>query len=171
MKEGQEGDRLVAEVILASGGQIVGRVRLQKVFYLLDRLGLRSGFAYEYHHYGPYSADLAEAAEDSTAFGLITERFERRVYDGVPYSVFEQPNVTLGAHVGGLDRKQAARALSRMQVETATVLELAATIDWLKNAEEVIDWLKELVRRKGGKAVHDRVERAKALLKDLGLDG
>ena len=93
MKEGQEGDRLVAEVILAAGGRIVGRVRLQKVFCLLDRLGLRSGFAYEYHHFGPYSAELAEAAEDSTAFGLITERFERRVYDGVPYSVFEQPNV------------------------------------------------------------------------------
>ena len=39
-------------------------------------------------------------------------------------------------------------ALSRMQGETATVLELAATIDWLKTAEQVIDWPQELVRRK-----------------------
>ena len=157
-------------MVLAAGGRVVGRLRLQKVFYLLDRLGLESGFNYEYHYYGPYSANLAEAIEDATAFGLVNERIERRAYDGVPYSVFEQPTAPLGSQLGGLDQRHATHALVRVQRETATVLELAATIDWLKRVERVADWRKELVRRKGGKAAPDRVERATRLLSDLELD-
>ena len=165
----QERDQLVAEVVAAAGGQIVGRVRLQKVFYLLDRLGLDSSFEYEYHHYGPYSAELAEAVEDATAFGQVSERIERRSYDGVPYSIFEQPRATLGSQLGALERSRAVTALKRMETESATVLELAATIDWLKGNEGIDNWYPELIRRKGAKAEGSRVERAKRLLRDLGL--
>jgi uncharacterized protein YwgA len=169
MSDAQNGDRLVAEVVAVGGGRIVGRVRLQKLFYLLDRMGLESGFRYEYHHYGPYSAELAASVEDATVFGLISERLERRAYDGVPYSIFERPSVSVGPRLGSLERPQAGRALARMQEETATVLELAATIDWLRVVEQIPDWQRELVRRKRGKAQPDRVERADALLGDLRL--
>jgi uncharacterized protein YwgA len=171
MRGTQEGDRLVAEIISAAGGRVVGRVRLQKIFYLLDRLGLGSGLDYDYHHYGPYSAELAEAVEDATAFGMVDERIERRSYDGVPYSIFQQPRVTPGPQIGQLECSKAVRALRRMQAETATVLELAATIDWLKNQERVDNWEHELVRRKGAKAEQGRVQQAQQLLRALDLDG
>jgi uncharacterized protein YwgA len=170
MRGTQEGDRLVAEVVAAAGGQIVGRVRLQKIFYLLDRIGLGSGFDYEYHHYGPYSSELAEAVEDATAFGHIGERICRRSYDGVPYSIFENPRVRSESHLGALDQSYAANALKRMQAEPATVLELAATIDWLASQEQISDWRSELVRRKGAKAERSRVERAERLLHDLNME-
>ena len=169
MRGTEEGDRLVAEVVAVAGGQIVGRVRLQKIFYLLDRLGLGSGFDYEYHHYGPYSAELADAVEDATAFGRIEERTGRRSYDGVPYSIFEQPRVTPGPLLGALSHADAVRALRRMQAEPATVLELAATIDWLRTQEQIHEWRLELARRKGAKAEHGRVERAERLLHELNL--
>jgi uncharacterized protein len=167
--ERKEDDRLVAEVIRAAGGRIVGRVRLQKMLYLLDRLGLESGFAYEYHHYGPYSSDLAEAVEDAIAFGLIRERHERRASDGVPYSIFELTTADLDASPGALDLDNTRVALGRMQAEPATILELAATIDWLKTRECVDDWQRELGRRKAAKAEPGRVARAQALLSQLGL--
>jgi uncharacterized protein len=170
MRDAQEGDRLVAEVIATAGGQIVGRVRLQKIFYLLDRMGLESGFDYEYHHYGPYSSELAEAVEDATAFGQIDERIGRRAYDGVSYSIFENPRVKSETYLGALDRDYAAKVLNRMQAEPATVLELAATIDWLRSQEQVSNWRWELVRRKGAKAERSRVERAERLLRDLDMD-
>ncbi len=147
-----------------------GRVRLQKMFYLLDRIGLESGLDYEYHHYGPYSAGLAEEIKDAVAFGFIHETPARRVSDGVPYSIFERSTAEPGPSLGVLDRRAGERALARMQGESATVLELAATIDWLRTREEVPDWRHELLRRKGAKAETDRVERALGLLRDLGID-
>jgi uncharacterized protein YwgA len=74
MRESQEDPgRLVAEVVRASGGSVYGRVRMQKMFYLLDRMGLGSGLQYEYHHYGPYSAELTEEIKDAVAFGFFDE--------------------------------------------------------------------------------------------------
>ncbi len=147
-----------------------GRVRLQKMFYLLDRVGLASGFEYEYHHYGPYSAELVEEIKDAVAFELIHEKPARRVSDGVPYSIFERATLKLGPSLGVMDLRAGERALARMQGESATVLELAATIDWLRTREGVADWRHELVRRKGAKAEPGRVERALRLLRDLGID-
>ncbi len=166
----REGDQLVAQVVSSAGGQIVGRVRLQKLFYILDQLGLNSDFSYEYHHYGPYSSDLAEAVEDAAAFGLVSERIERRMSDGVPYSIFESPVISTQGPLGGLERGAASSAIARMRAEPTIILELAATIDWLRAVERVADWEEELVRRKGAKAERDRMERAVALLRDLGLD-
>ena len=162
----EEAGRLVAQVVSASGGSVYGRVRLQKMFYLLDRIGLGSELDYEYHYYGPYSAELTEQIKDAVAVGFIEETPARRASDGVPYSVFGRPTVELGESLGALDRRTSERALVRMQGESATVLELAATIDWLQTREEVPDWQRELFRRKGAKAESGRVDRALGLLRD-----
>jgi hypothetical protein len=50
-----------------------------------------------------------------------------------------------------------------------TVLELAATIDWLARAEEYADWRSDLIKRKGTKARQGRLERAVELLQNIGL--
>src|SRR6266568_1976340 len=124
MRGGYEGEKLIAEVTHAASGRIVGRVRLQKMFYLLDKLGLESGFDYEYHYYGPYSAALSDAVDDAKAFGLIKENTHHRASDGVRYSVFEEPNVALLDSIGSLQRGDVRQFLERMQRETASVLEL-----------------------------------------------
>ena len=84
-----EREEIVAVLLRAAGGQLVGRVRLQKVAYLLDRLGLNSGFQYNYGNYGPFSHDLDNAVADAEAFGLVEETFHRRQIDGARYSIFE----------------------------------------------------------------------------------
>lgn len=64
--------------IVDQQGEVHGRVRLQKLGYLLQQ----SGFApiratrFAYHHYGPYSEQLAGALDQAVASGLIEE--ERR---------------------------------------------------------------------------------------------
>ena len=42
-----EREEIVAAVVAAAGGQLIGRVRLQKAVYLLERLGLNSGFEFD----------------------------------------------------------------------------------------------------------------------------
>jgi hypothetical protein len=71
----------------AAGGQVVGKVRLQKLVYLLDRLGVPTGFSFSYHHYGPFSEELAEAVEDDVVFSRV-EAEQRRRADGVPFVVY-----------------------------------------------------------------------------------
>jgi uncharacterized protein len=168
-----EGEKIVAGVIAVAGGELVGRVRLQKIIYLLDRLGLESGFEYDYHHYGPYSEELAVAVDDAKAEGFVKEEVRRRERDGMPYSIFTaNAEVELDSpSLGSLDLDVVIGALGRMSRRSATVLELAATIDWLVSFEGVSDWRTELHRRKGAKASRGRVEDAIGLLQELGLFG
>ena len=77
----------VAEVIDAAGGQVVGRTRLQKIFYLLEVAGYGSGFRFGYKHYGPYSEDLSTAIQLGTLTGMVGEKQEMS-QAGRQYSIF-----------------------------------------------------------------------------------
>jgi uncharacterized protein YwgA len=158
-------ERIVASVIAASNNEIVGRTRIQKTFYLLDQLGLNSGFSFEYHHYGPYSAELFEAIEDAKVFVGVKENPRHRSRDGVPYSVFSLESLD---DVFELPSSLQS-AIQKMNQHTATVLELAATIHWLAKTEKIPDWKQELVVRKERKTEGGRMETAEQLLSELGI--
>lgn len=73
-------------------GELRGRVRLQKLGYLLQQ----SGFAplarteFSYHHYGPYSDQLAGTLEKAVVSDLIREVEQRS--DGGHRHYIYQPN-------------------------------------------------------------------------------
>jgi len=166
-----EPENVVVAVIAVAGGTLIGRVRLQKVFYLLDQLGLNSGFEYEYHHYGPYSEDLSSAVEDAQAFDVLDEEVKRRASDGMRYSVYTSkstPRIS-GSLFGSLGVSKATRYTQMLKDEDATVLELAATIHWLRHREKVANWKAELEKRKGIKTKNGRTERASRILQQLGI--
>ena len=160
----------IPSLVMAAGGEVVGKIRLQKIVYLLDEMGLNSGFSYQYFHYGPYSADLAERVEDDVVFGQLQANQRRRVSDGVPYVAY---SATKAGDGDGLETHMPITrlqvALDEMQRQSATILELAATIHWLAAVEYVPDWKAELVRRKGAKARDGRDRKAFELLRTLGL--
>lgn len=166
-----EREEIVAALLRAAGGRMVGRVRFQKVAFLLDKLGLNSGFEYNYGNYGPFSHDLDNAVADAEAFGLVEETFDRRPIDGARYSIFE---LTADAsrspsNTGQLDVTVLERHLQTFVEADVTVLELAATANWLVEEEKVTDWRDELRLRKGLKAKGGRLDRAEALLREVGL--
>ncbi len=166
-----EREDIVAAIVSAAGGRLVSRVRLQKTAYLLDQLGLNSGFDYEYHHYGPYSRDLDNAVLDAWAFDLVDESFGRRESDGARYSIFSlKPDANVKDEaLGELGRARAAALIQKFANTNVTVLELAATIDWLWRQEKCRDWRAEVTKRKGAKVQGGRLERAVELLKEIGL--
>ncbi|HEX4532736.1 MAG TPA: hypothetical protein VH000_00780 [Rhizomicrobium sp.] len=161
----------ISLLLRAAGGKIVGKVRLQKYVYLLNQLGLDGDLSFEYHHYGPYSEELADELEDSIAFNRIRSSNERRVSDGVRYSVFYAPEQSDDASesLGHIPLRRAEDYLSKMNAHSSTVLELAATIHWLACVEIIQDWYPELLRRKGVKAASGRTEEAVGLLRELQL--
>jgi uncharacterized protein YwgA len=164
-----EREDIVAAVVAAAGGKVTGRVRLQKTVYLLDRLGLNSGFEYDYHHYGPYSRDLDCATLDAKAFDLVVERFDHRQSDGAMYSIFEVKTAPKDEAYGELGRDRATELARKFAQTNVTVLELAATVDWLWWQERYADWRSEITKRKAVKVQGGRLERALALLNEIGL--
>lgn len=150
-------DRLspVAQVIEDAGGEIVGRTKLQKTVYLLTLAGFETRFRFGYKHYGPFSEQLADAADLAAAFNLISERQQSATWGGT-YSVFSAPASEPSAQPS---RIQLTREAARSD---AVLLELAATAAYLAQEGKPQPWA-ETARRKPDKAAEGRLERAKEL--------
>jgi uncharacterized protein YwgA len=159
---------LVAGAVALSGGELVGRIRLQKVIYLLDQLGMNSGAPFEYHHYGPYSEAISDALSDAKFWGNIKEAVNFRRADGAPYSSFKTDSPAPSV-LGELSADDAKRFLAKFVGCTSTVLELAATVHWLAFVEKSPNWRAEIEVRKAGKTNHGRLDKALDLLRDIGL--
>lgn len=145
---------LVATIVREAGGQLVGRTRLQKVTYLRQLAGFGSEFPFEYHHYGPYSEELATATTIAGALDLVSEE-ERRTDWGGWYSIY---TVAPAPSVEEDRRSRFVRAAAEIG---SVELELAATAAFLFAEEKVSDAWTETARRKPEKAGNGRLERAK----------
>jgi len=130
---------------------------------------VNSGFSFEYHHYGPYSEDLADAIEDDIIFGDVEKEQRRRVSDGVAYIVYRSSSKKKEQRSSTFSQPNVQSAIQEMNRQSMTVLELAATIHWLAFKEKVSNWRKELSRRKGVKTGDGREELAIELLRQLKL--
>ena len=162
---------VVVNLIALSGGRLVGRTRFQKVAYLLDGCGAHLDLPFTYYHYGPYSFDLADGWEDAEIQGRINIREEIGRY-GVPYSIFELlKSHEEPADLANMSARVAEHKLQKMSAASDIVLELAATIVFLRREENYEDRasIEELKARKSRKATDPFVSKAIALLRELGL--
>jgi uncharacterized protein YwgA len=164
-------EHILLDLLAASEGKIIGRVRFQKVFYLLEKKGLGSGLVFSYHHYGPYCSELANALDLQVFFGndILEEQIPR--HDGLgSYSSIqlaakrEKPD-----SVGNLKFDDARKCISSINKYSSVVAELAATVHWLVHEERVSDWEKELKARKPGKSTEKNIQQAKQLLDEINL--
>lgn len=163
---------LLLQIFQAGDGDIVGRIRLQKIAYLLQQKGGGSDLFFTYHHYGPYSRDLADALDWAVIREDIEEK-ERKTGYGSTYSAFhwkkdvQEPAVVVGV----LPMSEAKSYVAKLKKQPSVILELAATIHWLRFKEQVNDWREQLRIRKQLKATDANIARAESLLDDLGLVG
>ncbi|MCB9948202.1 MAG: hypothetical protein H6842_10285 [Rhodospirillaceae bacterium] len=162
---------LLAELFFAGDGEIVGRIRLQKIAYLLQQKAGRRDLFFTYHHYGPYSRELAEALDRAVILEEIDEKSRDTDY-GTTYSIFHWKKRVRREKeaVGPISMTEAKPIMARLKKEPAVILELAATIHWLIHKEQAKDWESELKIRKKLKSTPENIGRAKTVLRDLGLD-
>ncbi|MCB9960119.1 MAG: hypothetical protein H6843_16095 [Rhodospirillaceae bacterium] len=160
---------LLAGMFRAAEGTIVGRIRLQKIAYLIQEKSRGDDLWFTYYHYGPYSRELAEELDRSVVLEEVDEGFRETGY-GSTYSVFEWkgqlPHIE---NVGAMPLAEAQKLISRLKNKPSVILELAATIHWLKTKEKVADWRKELKIRKTLKATDPNIERAESILREIQL--
>ncbi len=150
-----------ANIVRDAGGEIVGRTKLQKIAYLLELAGLGEGFPFEYRHYGPYSEELSDAIWAADLFGLVRET-EKPTKWGGKYSIYKIPKKT-ELQVDS-DRTVLARTLAGFN---SVELELAATAAFISAEENFSDPWEETGRRKPEKTGDGRLEKAKAVYKEI----
>ncbi|MDE0334863.1 MAG: hypothetical protein OXI64_07885 [Defluviicoccus sp.] len=166
---------IVAGLVALNGGELVGRTRLQKQTYLLDRCGADFGLRFTYHHYGPYSFELAGGCAEAEAEKRI-ETEERPGRHGVPYAIFRSgEGGSEPDRLGGLSAARARSLLGEMRGVSDIVLELAATIvflrdEWPYYGKGKTDAVEETKARKSLKATERRIDEALDLLRTLGLE-
>jgi uncharacterized protein YwgA len=160
----EEMESVTAIVAGARRRRLVGRIRLQKISYLLKQLGAPIPFRFGYYHYGPYASELEKAVYDAVKSGMLQEEIRARQSDGAPYSIF-----VAGDDIAGKLPQHFAEKVARLAEVDPIVLELAATAHWLSEVEKVKDWQKEIRLRKTWKVEEGRLDKALALLEELGL--
>lgn len=159
--------KLIADLVRANGGALVGKTRLQKTFYLLERCGLESGIDFDYYHYGPYSHDVSQAARWAELEGLMSEE-EKTTFSGDAYSIFHSRS-ECDDTIGKLSIADARSILSLLRKYNSIELELAATVDYLRNNGYEHSAIEETRARKPNKANEARMQRALELLERLEL--
>jgi uncharacterized protein len=159
---------MVAGIVGLNDGELVGKVRLQKTFYLLDACGLQSGFDYDFHFYGPFSVDLSRAADDATVLDRLDYE-DKFGYHEVPYRVFRASHAISPDRLGELSAAQVRDKLKLMARYSAAELEVAASIVFLRDKGYPDDPVAETRRRKPATATADRIGKAKRLIAELGL--
>lgn len=163
---------IVVNLIALHGGELVGRTRMQKAAYLLHRCGGDFDLPFIYHHYGPYSSDLAAGCTAAHAKERI-EIEEKLGRYGICFAIFkmkEKAREPVG--LGSLSADRARRLIEEIKnVSSDIVLELAATIVFLREEGGYSDRaIEETKARKPLKATDERLDKALSLLDALGLD-
>lgn len=153
----------IARLINTAGGQFVGRIKLQKTFYLLQSAGLPTDFGYEYYHYGPYSETLTDAMNYGIAFGFFNET-EKNIGNNCSYSLFSQ---NPASHVKDNLPKEYTQLAKKAATAVSVQLELAVTALYLTQEEHCNNAWEETKDRKRQKSANGQLEKAQQLYHEL----
>jgi len=146
----------LVRIVSAADNELIGKARLQKTVFLLELAGLGSGYEFSYRHYGPFSEELASAADDAVLFLDFKEQQEPSGWGGT-YSVFTSETRY------DWDEEDPYRQLVSIAKHASPIaLELAATAAYLANEGDPDPW-GETERRKPRKATRDKLEQARTL--------
>jgi uncharacterized protein YwgA len=149
-----------AKLVGDAGGEVVGKTRIQKAAYFLEKMGLGHGFDFYYKHYGPYSDELSNALHYARELGLTVEENKRAAWGGL-YTIFRNAE-----EIAVSDNDVRKRVLGIARQANPVALELAATALFLKCEGEDSPWA-EVRNLKPTKASRDNVTLAKKLYEEF----
>lgn len=120
-------------------GRIYGRVRIQKLIYFLKRLGASElgDVNFFYHHYGPFSWDVANGLIEAVGSGSLVEKAESLDDDRQKYEYMPGETGKVTPELSPESEALVEKLVNRVQREHWRTLELASTIDFLELSERV----------------------------------
>jgi|SRR5690554_5998768 uncharacterized protein YwgA len=171
-------ERLIPIIKKITRNQKPGKKILQKVVYLIQRKGVKLGFAFSIHYYGPYSSELDYAIHRLEMQGVLSI---------IPEGMTHQISLKEDADLSGREETEVFseeqlqkidEVIAKFAGKPAYDLEVITTTDYVAqqlkaNGESwENDNLIEGVRRiKGDKFSKEEIERAIAILQAEGYLG
>lgn len=171
-------ERLIPIIKKITRNQKPGKKILQKVVYLIQRKGVKLGFAFSIHYYGPYSSELDYAIHRLEMQGVLSI---------IPEGMTHQISLKEDADLSGREEievfseeqlQKIDEVIAKFAGKPAYDLEVITTTDYVAqqlkaNGESwENDNLIEGVRRiKGDKFSKEEIERAIAILQAEGYLG
>ena len=172
--------------LLAIGGNIKGKTKLQKTIYFLGKLTDHlDELGYRAHYYGPYSSDVAEAANRLRSLGFL----EQTVASGgfVDSHGFEVARYDFllneeGKKVAELKKERYSRPWKDLEIVATNfkragdidyqALSIAAKTDFIldkKGRKSKVSKIEETAKKFGWSVNEDEINKAVRFLKKIGL--
>ncbi|RNF40065.1 YwgA family protein [Planococcus salinus] len=133
----QEHAKIVDFISMAEG--VTGRKKLQKMIFILKKMGLPFQEKYEFHIYGPYSEELTARIEELCDMGFLSEQLEDKgSYMQYKYTVTKE-GMDFRNMLGETKVADQAQA-AKLNEKSGRFLELTATLlffDDLERAEQI----------------------------------
>ncbi|GGE28835.1 hypothetical protein GCM10011391_04260 [Pullulanibacillus camelliae] len=141
-------DHAKVMTLLQSAGEIIGRKKLQKIIYILQKLNYPFQEKFQFHFYGPYSEELTLKIEELCNLSFVNEvREDKGGYHQYRYQLTHEGEDFLknyDIHMPELDTY-----IQSLNEESSRFLELVSTLLYFDNLseQEVIDKVK-IVKQK-----------------------
>ena len=121
-------------------GVLEGRVRIQKIMYLLRRSSpeLLDGVNFYYHHYGPFSSTVVDSVAGALSWRVLEQQVKTFSDDKQRYEYVLGPGAAESAEpLDDPSKAVVTRLVNHVKTEHWRTLELAATIDFLEQSEQL----------------------------------
>lgn len=128
----QEHAKIVDFISTAEG--VTGRKKLQKMIYIMKKMGVPFQEKYEFHIYGPYSEELTARIEELCDIGFISEQLE----DKGSYVQYKYEVTKEGMDFRNILEKpvlEDAAQAAKLNSKSARFLELTATLLYFDDLE------------------------------------
>lgn len=152
--------------VIASSDGIVGRKKLQKIVFIMKKLGYRFEEKFTFHFYGPYSEELSLRVEELTNLGFISETKEQKSnYYQYRYEITERGKQFLEQAPTDLTIDDELTAMLKNQ--SSRFLELVSTMLYFDDLEkEEVNKKVQEVKKKSNYTDAD-MEEAWAFIKNI----
>ena len=167
--------RLISIIRETSRIKKPGKKTLQKLVYLIERKGIRLGFDFSIHYYGPYSSELDYAIHRLEMQGVIEIKPEGMTHQ---ISLVENGDLIGEEEIESFEEKEfrlIEDVITKFAAKSAYDLEIITTTDYVAQQLKVngVPWdqdsLVEGVRKiKGEKFTKEKIEEAIAILQREG---
>ncbi|MGO1057553.1 YwgA family protein [Planococcus sp. FY231025] len=160
----QEHAKIVDFIATAEG--ITGRKKMQKMIYILKKLGVPFQEKYEFHIYGPYSEELTARVEELCDMGFLSEELEDKgSYVQYKYSVTKE-----GADFRGTLKEsilESPEVAGKLNGKSSRFLELTATLLYFDHMERDEQIEKLHVVKAKLNFTQDEIEEAYGFIEEL----
>lgn len=167
--------RLILIIRKISRIQRPGKKTLQKLVYLMERKGVKLGFDFSIHYYGPYSSELDYAIHRLEMQGVLEIKPERMTHQ---ISLVENNDLVGEEEVGALSVEELPLikdVITKFAAKSAYDLEVITTTDYVAqqlkansgswDRKSLVDGVKKI---KGEKFTEGKIEEAITILQQEG---